>query len=58
MKQIIKLTAFLCLVCNMLQAQTIDSTVIQIKGRTYSRIFDSLSTGLIASRIPLGHSIF
>jgi hypothetical protein len=37
-----------------IQAQTVDSTVIPMKGRTYARIFDSLSTGLIKSRIVSG----
>ena len=34
------------------QAQTIPE--IEANGRTYSQIFDSLSTGLIPSRIPYG----
>ncbi len=37
---------------NTIQAQT--EIEIDANGRTYSQIFDSLSTGLIQARIPYG----
>ena len=40
----------------MLQTSKAQQSIpeIEVNGRTYSQIFDSLSTGLIPSRIPYG----
>ncbi len=55
MKKIYKIIAFIA-ICFLAQQESKAQTEIEIdpNGRSYSQIFDSLTTGLIPSRIPYG----